>query len=298
MRAYEPLRQFLRLSQTLNFGRAAAASYVTPSALSRSIRKLETQLGETLFERDQHHVALTPAGEAFRRYALGVVEGWEEFQGARRGAQGALTGTLHVYCTVTAAQSIVPDLLEGFRERHPRVRLELVTGYAASALEQLRSGDVDVTVAALPDEVPAGVEASVIAVTPVVFVAPFAPGPVAALVDRRRIDWSAVPLVLPAHGLARVYVDEWLERRGVTPHVYGEIEGHEAILALVALGCGVGVVPRLVLEKAALLERVREVPVRPALRAFHIAACARRRAFANPLVRAFWETLPASDEAG
>jgi DNA-binding transcriptional LysR family regulator len=42
----------------------------------------------------------------------------------------------------------------------------------------------------------------------------------------------------------------------------------------------------------AVADRVREVPVRPALRPFRIAACARRRSFANPLVRAFWETLP------
>jgi len=284
MREFEPLRQFLKLSQTLNFSRAAAACYVTPSALSRSIRKLEDQLGERLFERDQHHVSLTPAGEAFRRYALGVVEGWDEFERSRGGQRGALTGTLHVYCTVTAAQAIVPDLLETFRERHPAVRLELLTGYAADALEQLRLGDVDVSVAALPDHLPAGIEAAVIVTTPVVFVAP---------ADWRRIDWATVPMILPAHGLARVYVDEWLEVRGITPSVYGEIDGHEAILALVALGCGVGVVPRLVFEKTALSDRMREVPVRPALRPFRIAACARRRSFGNPLVRAFWETLPA-----
>jgi LysR family positive regulator for ilvC len=284
MREFEPMRQFLKLSQTLNFSRAAAACYVTPSALSRSIRKLEEQLGERLFERDQHHVSLTPAGEAFRRYALGVVDGWDEFERTRGSERGALTGTLHVYCTVTAAQSIVPDLLEAFRERHPAVRLELVTGYAADALEQLRAGDVDVSVAALPDALPANIEAAVIAVTPVVFVAPL---------DWRRIDWSSAPMILPAHGLARIYVDEWLDLRGITPTVYGEIDGHEAILALVALGCGVGVVPRLVLEKTALHDRVREVAVRPPLRPFRIAACARRRSFANPLVRAFWDTLPA-----
>ena len=55
--------------------------------------------------------------------------------------------------------------------------------------------------------------------------------------------------MLPAHGLARAYADDWLDRRAITPNLYAEIEGHEAILALVALGCGVGVVPQLVLEK-------------------------------------------------
>lgn len=55
---------------------------------------------------------------------------------------------------------------------------------------------------------------------------------------------------LPAYGLARV--DEWLDRRSLTPTIYGETQGKEAILSL---GCGVGVVPGLVLEKSALRDR-------------------------------------------
>ena len=87
-------------------------------------------------------------------------------------------------------------------------------------------------------------------------------------ITRRRIDWSTVPLVLPAHGLARDYVDEWLDAKAITPTIYAEIEGHEAILALVALGCGVGVVPKLVLENSALRDRITEIPTRPALSPF------------------------------
>jgi LysR family positive regulator for ilvC len=98
-----------------------------------------------------------------------------------------------------------------------------------------------------------------------------------------------VPLVLPAHGLAREYVDDWLERRSVIPNLYAEIEGHEAILALVALGCGVGVVPKLVLENSALRDRITELTVKPALPPFHIALCVRERALANPNIRALWD---------
>src|SRR5438105_6482671 len=74
----------------------------------------------------------------------------------------------------------------------------------------------------------------------------------------------------------------------VTPTIYAEIEGHEAILALVALGCGVGVVPKLVLENSALRDRIAEIPIRPALPPFRVALCVRERALANPLVAAVW----------
>jgi LysR family positive regulator for ilvC len=289
MREYESLRQFVELARTLHFGRAARACHLSPSAISRSVQRLESQLGEPLLEREHHKVTLTPAGEAFRRHAVTVLEEWHRFEAERAPDQGELAGTLHMYCTVTAAQSIVPDLLGRVRRAYPSIRIELATGYAADAIDQLRGGDIDVTIAALPDRLPAGVVSRVLTTTPVVFVAPNIESPVQGIIRRRRIDWATVPFVLPSHGLARDYVDQWLERRSVTPTIYGEIEGHEAILSLVALGCGVGVIPRLVLEKSALREQIIEIPVRPALRQFRIGLCVRERSLANPLLAAVWE---------
>jgi LysR family positive regulator for ilvC len=289
MRDYESLRQFVELARVLHFGRAARASHVSPSALSRSVQRLEADLGEPLFERSHHQVTLTPAGESFRRHAMTVLAEWQRFEAERAAHDGTLGGTVHMYCTVTAAQSIVPNLLGRVRRAHPGIRIDLATGYAADAIERLRGGDIDVSVAALPDRLPAGIVSRVLTTTPVVFAAPKISGPVHDAVHRRIVDWSAVPLVLPAHGLAREYVDDWLERRDVSPNVYSEIEGHEAILSLVALGCGVGVVPRLVLEKSALRGRIVEIPVRPAMRQFRIALCVRERALSNPLVTAVWE---------
>ncbi|HEY7438078.1 MAG TPA: HTH-type transcriptional activator IlvY [Acidimicrobiia bacterium] len=285
---YEPLHQFVELTRTLHFGRAARACHVSPSALSRSVQRLESQLGEQLFEREHHKVTLTPAGEQFRRHALVVLDDWHRYEQERAQHHGELNGTLHVYCTVTAAQSIVPDLLGRLRRAHPDIRIELQTGYSSDAIDQLGSGEIDASIAALPAHVPAGIASREITTTPVVVVAPKVEGPVRDLVARRRIDWSSVPLVLPAHGLARDYADDWLDRRDITPNVYAEIEGHEAILALVALGCGVGVVPELVLEKSALRDRITELPVKPPLRPFHIALCVRERSLANPLIHALW----------
>jgi LysR family positive regulator for ilvC len=262
---------------------------VSPSALSRSIQRLEEQLGERLLERAHHNLTLTDAGGRFRRHALSVLEEWHRFDSERAGSRGVLAGTVHVYCTVTAAQSIVPDLMGRVRRTHPGIRVELATGYAADAIERLRGGDIDVSVAALPDRLPVGVQSRVLTTTPVVFVGPNVEGPVRDAVRRRPIDWPAVPLVLPAYGLAREFADEWLRRRGIRPTVYAEIQGHEAILALVALGCGVGVAPKLVLESSALRDRIVEIPVRPVLPKFRIGLCVRTRSLSNPLVAAVWQ---------
>jgi len=290
MNEYEPLRQFLELSRSLHFGRAARACHVSPSALSRSIQRLENQLDEPLFERSHHRVALTPAGERFRRHALTVLEEWQRFDRERTNQYGSLTGTLHMYCTVTAAQSVVPEILGELRRRHPGIRVELATGYVSDAIDRLRGGDIDASIAALPERLPAGIANRDLGTTPVVFVAPRSAGPVRDAIDRRRIDWCEVPLILPAHGVVRDYVEDWLEHRSVRPNLYAEIEGHEAILSLVALGYGVGVVPKLVLDKSALRNRVAMLTVRPELPDLRIALCVRERSLSNPLVAAIWNT--------
>ena len=297
MREYESLRQFLELARTLHFTRAAAALHVSPSALSRAVRRLEDQLGERLFEREHHSVTLTDAGLAFRRYAAGVLDGWTEYEAGRARGGGPLHGTLHVYCTVTAAQTIVPELLGEFRAAHPGVRVELETGYAADALDQLGRGAIDVTIAPLPEQLPAGVEARVVTTTGVVVVGPLAAGPVRERTAGRRIDWAGVPWVLPAHGLPRQAIDAWLAGRGIDPDVYAEIQGHEAILSLVALGVGVGVVPELVLASSALQERVVRL-AGPQLPPLRIGLCARSRALANPIVAALWDQVSPSGSPG
>ena len=61
------LKHFIELSETLHFGRASAKVNISTSALSRTIRQLETELGTVLFDRDNRSVALTPEGRTFQR---------------------------------------------------------------------------------------------------------------------------------------------------------------------------------------------------------------------------------------
>jgi LysR family positive regulator for ilvC len=217
-----------------------------------------------------------------------VLEDWQRFDAERAGSRVELAGTVRIYCTVTAAQSIVPDLIARVRREHRGIRVKIETGYAADAIERLRGGDIDVSVAPLSPHLPAGIRSRVIDTTPVIFVGPNVGGPVCDAMRQRPVDWANMPLVIPTAGLVRDLVDEWLLRRKIAPTVYAEIQGHEAILALVALGCGVGVVPKLVLEKSALQDRIVDMRVRPALPRLQIALCVRERSLSNPLVTAVW----------
>lgn len=285
----DSLRLFLHLSRSLHFGRTSRECHVSPSALSRSIQRLEQAAGAELFARKTRKVQLTEAGTRMQAYALEALGGWDQLVSelAQRGEQ--LHGTLSLFCTVTAAHSLLPALLGQFRRAHPEVTLRLETGYAADALDRLQRDEIDVSVAGLPDTLPPRLLTRVIAQTPLLFVAPATALP--GLSDARTPDFAELPMVLPVLGIARTRIDKWFRTKGVTPKIHGEVSGHEAILALVKLGCGVGIVPELVLEKSPLRSELRVLDLRPRLPPFRVAACIKRASLEKPLVQAFWTSL-------
>jgi LysR family positive regulator for ilvC len=288
---HDELRLFLHLSRSLHFAESGKAMHKSASAVSRIVQRMEEEIGELLFERDNRTVKLTTQGEAFARYASDALAEWDAFRERLRQGSEAVRGSISVFASVTACQSFLPRLLTRFRDAYPEVQLRLETGYAVDALSKLEDGDVDVTVAALPERVPRQLISRVVEVTPLIFIAPAAASDVSRQVEKRSVDWSEVPMVLPAQGLARAAVDRWFRARRHKPRIYSEVMGNEAILALVSTGCGVGVVPKLVLDKSPLKNDVRTLDVEPRIGEFHVGLCAARRSLASPVVSAFWNAI-------
>ncbi len=281
------LRLFKHLSGTLHFAQSSRACHVTPSALTRIIQRLEEELGEQLFLRDNRSVILTQAGKAFRSYADDVIQRYELLQG-EFSKENVLSGEISLYCSVTAAYSILPAIFQKFRSVHPEVHINLQTGDAALALTKLQNREVDITVAALPDSLPERVEVLNILETPLVFIVPVA-FPETVQYNGKEIDWQRTPVITADFGLSRERSDRWFQEKGVVPNIYAQVAGNEAIIAMVALGCGVGVVPELVLEKSPLKEQIDLLAVSPELQSFSIGICTMKKNMNLPQVAAFWE---------
>lgn len=287
----DALRLFLHLSRSLHFGRTSRECHVSPSALSRSIQRLEEEAGAALFVRDRRSVALTDEGRLLQTFAQDTLTRFDSLTERLTRSQDRLQGAISIFASVTACQSFLPPLLSQFRRQHPEVQIRLETGYALDALEMLRSGSVDVTVAALPDDIPPTLAARVVVKIPLVFVAPAESSAVADLLARETIPWAEVPMVLPASGLARDYVDRWFRKKRISPRIYGEMSGSEAILSLVSLGCGVGIVPRLVADQSPLRSSLSVLEVEPKLQMFRVGVCTEKKKLKSPVVKAFWESI-------
>ena len=283
------LHIFTRLARTLHFGRASRDCGLSPSALTSTVQRIEEELGVRLFVRDNRRVSLTAAGLVFQRYAEEAQQRWQALQRELAGSAG-LRGELSLYCSVTAAQSLLPRILAAFRDSHPEVRITLQTGDAAEAISKLRGREAEVTIAALPDDLPPAIEFIVLAETPLVFLGPVQFADTIVYRDGA-IDWQRTPLITAERGLSRERVDRWFQDKGVQANIYARVAGNEALLTMVSLGCGVGVAPRLVLEKSTLQDQLRVLDVRPRLAPFIIGACTFKKNLDNPLVAAFWATV-------
>ena len=286
---YKDLRIFLAVSAAQNLARAGQELHMSASTLSRRIVRMEEEAGAQLLNRDRGPLTLTPAGELFRQHAEQTLAAWEALQSAVDTNVSDMEGSLTLYCSVTASYSFLADLLARFRERYPKVDLRLHTGDAAESIPRAESGGADVVIAARPEQLPDGLTFRTMASSPLLFIAPRALGTVPEIAQTE-IDWGKVPMVLSESGLARSRVNQWFTARGVKPRIYAQVSGNEAIVSMVALGVGVGVVPELVLHNSPLASRVRVLPVRPELEPFAIGLCAQTQRMNQPLLQALWTT--------
>ncbi|MFF2655271.1 LysR substrate-binding domain-containing protein [Streptomyces sp. NPDC058045] len=144
---YDPtqLRTFLAVAQTLSFTRAAHRLGVRQSTVSQHVRRLEEAAGRQFFTRDTHSVELTEDGEAMLGFARRILQAHEQASAFFAGTR--LRGRLRFGASEDFVQTRLPEILEGFRNDHPEVDLELTVELSGTLHEQLAAGRLDLLLA-------------------------------------------------------------------------------------------------------------------------------------------------------
>ena len=135
-----------------HFGRAAQACNVSQPALSSQIKKLETELGVTLFERDNKSVRLTDVGADIIRLAeeaLGVVS---RIHMTASSAKDPLSGYLRLGFIPTIAPYLVPHFVRHCRESLPKLQVQFEENITERLNQSLENGELDVAILATPPE--------------------------------------------------------------------------------------------------------------------------------------------------
>lgn len=152
---------------------------------------------------------------------------------------------------MTAAYSHLPPILDRFRAEHPSVEIKLTTGDAADAMDKVVTGEADLAIAGKPETLPGAVAFSMLENLAVVLIAPALPCPVRNQVSVDKPDWSTVPFIMADQGPVRRRIELWFRRHKISnPQIYATVGGHEAMVSMVALGCGVALLPEVVLENS------------------------------------------------
>ncbi|WP_070970858.1 HTH-type transcriptional activator IlvY [Vibrio sonorensis] len=282
------LQMFIHLCDSKNFSKTASAMHVSPSALSRQIQKLEQDVGQSLFARDNRSVDLTPAGKKLLPVAIGIVSEWQQYQAQLTGQEKELQGEIRLYCSVTASYSHLPELLSDFRIQHPLIEFKLSTGDPAQAIDKVMSDEVDIAISAMPDQLPARIEFETISDIPLSVIAPVGISSFAQELQLEKPDWSKIPFIVPEAGTARDRANTWFKSMKIKPNIYAQVSGHEAIVSMVALGCGVGIAPDVVINNSPVREKIQRLDVDP-IKPFKLGVCCKRAQLNNPLVKALWQ---------
>jgi LysR family hydrogen peroxide-inducible transcriptional activator len=151
------LKYVVAVAAERHFGRAAERVYVSQPSLSAAIRHLEDELGVQIFERGKGEVLVTPIGEEIVAQAKRTLDEAERVKSVARHGRNPLEGPLRLGVIHTVAPYLLPDLVAALALRAPQMPLDIEENQTANLDEQLKSGQIDAAIVALPYDGP-GIE--------------------------------------------------------------------------------------------------------------------------------------------
>ena len=246
MEDVQGLRVFLAVAENLSFTRAAESLFLTQSAVSHQIARLEREVAAPLLVRHGRTVSLTPVGAELVGHARRVMAALADAAAAVRQAARPGAGRLRVGASATACQHLIPEALREFRECFPDYSLSILPADTPAVVDRLVDGTLDLGVVVRADRGDRRVAYHDLFADELgVLVSPLHPWAKAGRADRRTLGDQRLILFSRQSATFRL-VDRYLAKAGVPLRDFIELGSMEAIKELVKMGLGVGVVARWV----------------------------------------------------
>ncbi len=144
------LRYIVAVARELHFGRAASACFVSQPTLSVAVKKLENELGISLFERHKHDVTVTPVGRKIIEQAQRVLEQAKSIKLLAEEGKDPLKGTLKLGIIYTIGPYLLPKIIPLLRRNAPDLTLIIDEDYTANLADKLKQGDLDMVIVSTP----------------------------------------------------------------------------------------------------------------------------------------------------
>ncbi|WP_413437872.1 LysR substrate-binding domain-containing protein [Sulfuriferula sp. GW1] len=159
------LRYIVAVARSRHFGHAAEACFVSQPTLSVGVKKLEDELGVTLFERGNNEVTVTPAGMRIVEQAAHILELAGDLKALAQQSKDPLVGPLRLGAIYTIAPYLLPQLIPQVHALAPQMPLLLEENFTAKLAEKLKRGELDAIIISLPFDEP-GIETQMLYTEP------------------------------------------------------------------------------------------------------------------------------------
>ncbi|MDF9619483.1 LysR family transcriptional regulator [Pseudomonas entomophila] len=286
------LRYFLAVADELHFGRAASRLHIAQPPLTRQISALEAELGFRLFDRSTRNVTLTSEGLHFLPYARAVLEQVDLTAAITGKLAAGSAGHLAVgYASSIALSDVFSHTIQAFCSAYPDVQLTVEEGASSTQWSQIVEGRLDIGMSRMqPPADDTQVQAICLGNEPLV-AAIASDSPLARQSQVTLAELGAYPLIaFPTDygsGLNEI-IQTLYRRNGLTPRPAPTGKQITSIIALVAAGRGVAVVPQC--TRTLVRSGVTYLPLDEPGATVPLLVLTRRHE-RSPLVRAFVEVI-------
>ncbi|MET8007181.1 LysR family transcriptional regulator [Nonomuraea glycinis] len=232
------LKQFLVVARLEHLSRAADELHIAQPSLSRTIARLESELGTPLFDRSGR-LRLNDAGKLFRDH---VERSLGELEAGRRAVAEAASEGLGTVRLASETFLTLTGPLAAYKRAHPSVEIELHWSPAEDMARRLRAQDVDLCIASQPISAE-GLESTRLFDEAVGVGVPL-DHPLAGRTSVTIDELAGQPFVTARKGhWLRQLLDRLFAARDLTPKIVCESDEHSAIADLISAGLGIGLVP-------------------------------------------------------
>jgi DNA-binding transcriptional LysR family regulator len=244
----QQIRVFIRVVETGSFTRAAEQVELTQPAISHQIKKLETELGQSLLHRDGKQVRPTVAGDLFVDYGRRILALVDEATNALDEMARGDTGRLTVAAIGTSTIYLLPEILFRFRTEHPGIQIILRTLGAEEIEAMVDTGEADLGIVGSHIST-AGFTSIPLMGDPVIPVV-HPRHPYAAARQARLADLAREPLILFGGWKNWTdYVMSMFKAIEVVPHADLQVDSIEAVKQMVARELGFTIIPAIAAEE-------------------------------------------------
>lgn len=236
------LRYFYSAGQSKSISKAAKENFVSQSAISQAIGKLEVSLGKQLITHEKNRFHLTPQGELLLDKCKKIFHLLSEIEDAFNAAEGVYKGKLSVACSHSFALSLLPIYLSKLSQEWPEVEPVLRLGHAGMIVELVRKGEVDFGIVLDNEDFSAFNARKIYS------------GEYRLYKAKKTLEAFKDRFILSEERREVSLLHQYLNKKGIEILASMEVTSWEVIASLTQQGLGIGFLPDYIVKRHSLID--------------------------------------------